>query len=81
MIDLQDVFAKTKKIDSLVYDDFDFSTCQFALNIADPTNYHEAVDKRERQQARVEELELIKKNNTWELVNLPTGKNLVGLKW
>ena len=29
----------------------------------------------------VEELELLKKNNTWELVQLPKGKRVVGCKW
>lgn len=28
-----------------------------------------------------EELESIEKNNTWELVNLPYGKKLIGVRW
>ena len=29
----------------------------------------------------VEELESLKKNNTWKLVQLPKGKRVVGCKW
>ena len=32
-------------------------------------------------EAMVEELESLKKNNTWELVQLPKGKRMVGCKW
>ena len=28
-----------------------------------------------------EELDQIKKNNTWELIPRPTGKNVIGTKW
>ena len=28
-----------------------------------------------------EEIEVIEKNDTWELVNLPQGKEFVGVKW
>ena len=27
------------------------------------------------------EMHMINKNNTWELVELPTGKKAIGLKW
>jgi hypothetical protein len=29
----------------------------------------------------VEELEALKKNKTWELIDLPKGKNTIGCKW
>lgn len=28
-----------------------------------------------------EEISAIQKNETWELVDLPEGKNVIGLKW
>lgn len=31
--------------------------------------------------AMSEEMSTIKKNKTWELVDLPKGKNTIGLKW
>lgn len=37
--------------------------------------------KQEWVNAMVEELDSIKRNKIWELVKLPPGKNLVGLKW
>ncbi|KAD6795802.1 hypothetical protein E3N88_06698 [Mikania micrantha] len=53
----------------------------FALNIVDPVTYLEAAGKVEWQQAMKEEMAALKKNNTWELTNLPEGKNAVGVKW
>ena len=32
-------------------------------------------------EAMKEELELIKRNRTWELVKLPKGKKAIGVKW
>lgn len=29
----------------------------------------------------VEELQVVVRNKTWELVDLPEGKTLIGLKW
>ncbi|XP_076889912.1 uncharacterized protein LOC143540492 [Bidens hawaiensis] len=74
---IQDVIADTRKIDV----DADFYNCQFALNVTDPTNYDEAADKKEWLEAMTTELDAIKRDMTWELVKLPQGKNLVGLKW
>lgn len=56
-------------------------TCQFALSIHDPNTYEEAVEKKDWQQAMMEELQSIEKNKTWELTKLPPGKQVIGLKW
>ena len=32
-------------------------------------------------QAMDEEMDSIEKNDTWDLVNLPKDKNLIGVKW
>ncbi|KAM0017627.1 putative RNA-directed DNA polymerase [Helianthus debilis subsp. tardiflorus] len=53
----------------------------FALSISDPSNFQEASIKQEWKNAMLKELEAIEKHNTWELVTLPSGKNVVGLKW
>ncbi|KAD3337314.1 hypothetical protein E3N88_32834 [Mikania micrantha] len=74
---LPDLYANTQEIKNAT----EHTTCQFALNIVDPTTYEEAVTKKEWQLAMDEEVNAIVKNNTWELVSLPPGKNVVGLKW
>ncbi|KAJ0589103.1 putative RNA-directed DNA polymerase [Helianthus annuus] len=55
--------------------------CQFALNVADPLTFQEAVKSREWQKAMEVEFQAIVRNDTWQLVSLPAGKNLVGVKW
>ncbi|WVZ02271.1 hypothetical protein V8G54_023077 [Vigna mungo] len=63
----------------------------YALNAAEdinrsdePRSYKEALDSSDRhlwQGAMEEELEALKKNNTWRLVDLPKGKKVIGSKW
>lgn len=48
-----------------------YESCSFALHVAEPTNYEEAMKNQVWQQAMQEELMAIEKNNTWELVVLP----------
>ncbi|KAK1417486.1 hypothetical protein QVD17_26615 [Tagetes erecta] len=57
------------------------STCQFALTITDPISYDQAAQTKEWKEAMLAELQAIERNDTWELVDLPPGKNLVGVKW
>ena len=52
-----------------------------ALFVAEPTCFNEAAEKEEWVKAMKEELIAINKNKTWELVDLPEGKNAIGLKW
>ncbi|KAJ0829337.1 putative RNA-directed DNA polymerase [Helianthus annuus] len=75
---VEDLYANTQEMDPVGPDHL---TCQFALNVVDPVCFSEAVKKEEWQVAMKEELEAIIKNNTWQLVTLPEGKNVVGLKW
>ena len=58
-----------------------YASCQFALTVSDPIIYGEAAEKEEWQMAMVEEMKAIEKNETWEMVDLPEGKNAIGLKW
>ena len=51
---------------------------------ADPKTFKQAgksANKSKWEKAMQEELLSLKKHNTWELVELPKGKNLVGCKW
>ncbi|KAH0711345.1 hypothetical protein KY289_007304 [Solanum tuberosum] len=58
-----------------------YTSCQFALIVSDPMNYEEAAGKEEWKKAMVEEMKSIEKNGTWEMIELPNGKNAIGLKW
>ncbi|KAD4983048.1 hypothetical protein E3N88_19719 [Mikania micrantha] len=59
----------------------DEETQLFALTISDPVTYTEAAPKPEWQQAMHEEMEALRRNQTWELTSLPAGKKAVGVKW
>lgn len=58
-----------------------YENCDFALMAADPTCFEEAEKEVEWQNAMKEEIKSIEKNATWQLLNLPEGKNVIGLKW
>lgn len=58
-----------------------YSACSFALLAVDPLCYEEAAEQPEWKNAMIEEIQSIEKNQTWELVDLPEGKNVIGLKW
>ena len=50
----------------------------------DPTNYEQAMvhnDSKQWQDAMMDELESIKKNDVWELTALPDGRKAIGCKW
>lgn len=46
-----------------------------------PSSVEEALSNPKWAAAMQEELEALKKNNTWKLVPLPGGKKIVGCKW
>lgn len=50
-------------------------------NIPIPRNVLEALKKKEWKEAMREEMCALEKNNTWELVKRPSGKNIVDCKW
>lgn len=49
--------------------------------ISIPKTLSEALKSEEWKQAMRVEMEALEKNDTWDLVELPTGKSLVGCKW
>ncbi|CAL9020197.1 unnamed protein product, partial [Prunus brigantina] len=49
--------------------------------IIEPENYQEAASDIAWQEAMNAELEMIEKNNTWELVERPANKPVIGVKW
>lgn len=53
----------------------------FALLVGDPVSVEEALKHMEWRGAMKDELQSIERNQTWEPVDLPKGKNVIGLKW
>lgn len=60
----------------------------YALSLTDGnenlSTFQDAINSPERDrwmEAMVEEMESLKKNETWELTELPKGEKLVGCKW
>lgn len=51
------------------------------LGIEEPNTYSEAIKEPSWEQAMKVEMDSIERNNTWNLVELPTGHKAVGLKW
>ena len=47
----------------------------------EPQDFEEASRNEDWVNAMNEEMATIVKNKTWELVNLPYGKETIGLKW
>ena len=55
----------------------------FALycHVEDPIHFEEAINDKKWIDAMDEEMNAIEKNKTWELVDLPKGKEVIGVKW
>ena len=55
----------------------------FALycHVDDPIHFEDAVKEEKWIEAMNEEIGAIEKNDTWELVDLPKGKEVIGVKW
>ncbi|KAL8157792.1 hypothetical protein AgCh_002484 [Apium graveolens] len=51
------------------------------LGIEEPAYYKQAVKMQEWKMAMENEIDAIERNNTWELVSLPSGQKPIGLKW
>ena len=63
-----------------IYDDLDVSS-NFALFSFQPSSFEEAIKDENWVQAMDEKIEAIEKNDTWDLVDLPKDKNIIGVKW
>ena len=56
-----------------------YQICKFAG--VEPENYEEAIKHDVWKKAIEEEIRMIEKNNTWELVVIPKERVIVSLKW
>jgi hypothetical protein len=66
-----------------IYDQGDRIDLQsnFALFTQDPIYFADAIKGEKWINAMNEEMESIKKNDTWDLVDLPKEKECIGVKW
>lgn len=55
--------------------------CDFALFTCEPHTFDEAAKEDAWRKAMDDEIAMIEKNKTWQLVDLPKGKEVIGLKW
>jgi hypothetical protein len=51
------------------------------MKMDEPQTYAEASRKKERNEAMEADLNALVRNDTWDLVNLPKGKEVIGTKW
>jgi hypothetical protein len=51
------------------------------ISMVEPKNFNEANEDDHWVKAMNDELDQIEKNNTWEMVPRPEGKNVIGSKW
>jgi len=51
------------------------------MSMIEPNYYEEASKQEVWVKAMEEEVKMIEKNNTWELVNCPQGKDIILVKW
>ena len=51
------------------------------MNAVEPSSYKEANECSEWKTTMEQEYDSIIRNNTWELVELPRGKQTIGCKW
>ncbi|CAL2248910.1 unnamed protein product [Prunus armeniaca] len=58
-----------------------YESCDLALSALEAQKFEEAVKEKIWQDAMEEEISVIKKNSTWELVDWPKSKDIIGLKW
>jgi len=59
----------------------DYELMFHVMNVVEPSSYEEAKEYKELRDAMNEEYSSIMKNDTWELMELPKDKVLIGCKW
>eukprot|EP01018_Ginkgo_biloba_P000406 Gb_07443 [translate_table: standard] len=72
---LSDIYQRTTNMSQVV------NFALFSQIQVEPTVFEEATKKQVWIDAMNEEMEAIHRNNTWELVQLPKDKHVIGVKW
>ena len=58
-----------------------YDSCSFALMTKEQLSYEEAQDKEEQINIMKEHIDVIERNETWELVDLTISCDAIGVKW
>lgn len=56
-----------------------YASCNFC--VLEPKSFEEAIKEEAWKKAMEEEIQVIKKNETWDLVKRPQDKDVIGVKW
>ena len=59
----------------------DFHCFSAIASLQEPYTFHEASSNPLWKQAIKEELDALHKTGTWDLIDLPSGKSVIGCKW
>eukprot|EP00253_Pinus_taeda_P035126 PITA_35126 len=72
-----------KKFRSLsdIYDEGMNSLFALYCHVDDPIHFEDAIKDKKWIEAMDEEINAIERNKTWDLVELPKGKEVIGVKW
>ncbi|RDX88513.1 Golgin candidate 5, partial [Mucuna pruriens] len=74
--------AEVESLREEIYDETEIINDLFYLFVdSEPLTFDEAMEEKRWRQAMEEEIKAIKKNDTWELSNLPKGHEAIGVKW
>ena len=76
---MRSIYELLEETDEITNDDINDLFCLFVDS--EPMNFDEAMRDKRWRQAMEEEINAIKKNNTWELSTLPKGYEAIGVKW
>ena len=66
------------------YNQLSFQSCSFIASldsISLPNTFEEALSHPSWRSAMIEEMDALDRNDTWNLVHLPTGKKSIGCRW
>eukprot|EP00253_Pinus_taeda_P008164 PITA_08164 len=64
-----------------IYDEGMNSLFALYCNVDDPIHFEYAIKDKKWIEAMDEEMNAIERNKTWDLVELPKGKEVIGVKW
>jgi len=64
-----------------IYDEGMNSLFSLYFHVDDPSHFEDAIKDRKWIEAMDEEINAIERNKTWDLVELPKGKEVIGVKW
>eukprot|EP00253_Pinus_taeda_P009922 PITA_09922 len=64
-----------------IYDEGMNSLLALFCHVDDPIHFEDAIKDKKWIEAMDEEMNAIERNKTWELVDLPKGKEVIGVKW